>query len=81
MAASIESRFGQKVEIAEGSRGQFDVLADGQLLFSKKDAGRFPQPNEVEERFALLKDGKELPPAPQAERTWFVSRLLSRLTG
>ncbi len=81
MAASIESRFGQKVEIGEGSRGQFDVLADGQLLFSKKDAGRFPQPNEVEERFALLKDGKELPPVPQAERTWFVSRLLSRLTG
>jgi len=80
LAASIESRFGQKVDIAEGSRGQFDVLADSQLLFSKKDAGRFPQPGEVEERFALLKDGKELPPVPPAERTWFVSRLISRFT-
>jgi hypothetical protein len=57
------------------------VLSDGQLLFSKKDAGRFPHPDEVEGRFALLKDGKELPPVPHAERSWFVARLLSRLTG
>jgi predicted Rdx family selenoprotein len=69
-----------KVEIAEGSRGQFDVLVDDQLLFSKKDVGRFPQPDEVEERFSLLKDGKELPPIAQADRRWFVSRLISRLT-
>jgi predicted Rdx family selenoprotein len=80
LAASLESRAGEKVAIAEGSRGQFDVLADGVLLFSKAEAGRFPQPGEVEERFSLLKDGKELPPIPHIERKWFVSRLLSRLT-
>jgi predicted Rdx family selenoprotein len=76
----LESRGGEKVAIAEGSRGQFDVMADGVLLFSKAEAGRFPQPGEVEERFSLLQEGKELPPIPQAERTWFVSRLLSRFT-
>jgi hypothetical protein len=77
----LESRFGEKVEIAEGSRGQFDVLADNTPLFSKHDAGRFPNPGEVEERAALLKNGEELPPVPPGERKWFVSRLLSRLTG
>ena len=80
MAASLESRWGEKVEIAAGSRGQFDVLADGVALFSKKEAGRFPQPGEVEERFSLFRDGKEIPPIPHAERKWFVSRLISRLT-
>jgi selT/selW/selH-like putative selenoprotein len=27
--------------------GQFDVFADGELIFSKRDAGRFPEENEV----------------------------------
>jgi selT/selW/selH-like putative selenoprotein len=80
LAASLESRWDEKVAIAEGSRGQFDVMADDVLLFSKKETGRFPQTGEVEERYSLLKDGKELPPIPQAERKWFVSRLISRLT-
>jgi Rdx family protein len=71
---------GEKVEIAEGSRGQFDVLAGEILLFSKKEVGRFPQPSEVEERASMLKEGKELPELPHAERGWFVSRLISRFT-
>jgi predicted Rdx family selenoprotein len=25
----------------------FDVTADGRLLFSKKQAGRFPEPGEI----------------------------------
>jgi selT/selW/selH-like putative selenoprotein len=27
--------------------GQFDVLADGRLVFSKKQAGRFPELEEI----------------------------------
>ncbi|CAN5133639.1 hypothetical protein BH09ACT13_BH09ACT13_16420 [soil metagenome] len=30
-----------------GSKSQFDVLADGALLFSKQAEGRFPKENEI----------------------------------
>jgi selT/selW/selH-like putative selenoprotein len=30
-----------------GTRGQFDVLADGRLLFSKQSEGRFPEEDEI----------------------------------
>jgi selT/selW/selH-like putative selenoprotein len=30
-----------------GAGGQFDVLADGALLFSKKQVGRFPEDDEI----------------------------------
>jgi selT/selW/selH-like putative selenoprotein len=30
-----------------GSTGQFDVIAGGQLVFSKAEAGRFPEEDEV----------------------------------
>jgi hypothetical protein len=33
--------------IAEGRSGQFDVLNDGTLVFSKDDVHRFPEPGEV----------------------------------
>jgi selT/selW/selH-like putative selenoprotein len=33
----------------EGSKGQFDVLADGELVFSKQEQGRFPEHSEVRE--------------------------------
>jgi selT/selW/selH-like putative selenoprotein len=31
----------------EGSKGQFDVLADGELVFSKQEQGRFPDAAEI----------------------------------
>jgi hypothetical protein len=34
-------------------------VADGQLIFSKAEAGRFPTDGEVEEIFARLKPGAE----------------------
>jgi selT/selW/selH-like putative selenoprotein len=30
-----------------GSKGQFDVLRDGELVFSKQQAGRFPEHAEI----------------------------------
>ena len=30
-----------------GGRGQFDVVADGELIFSKQQEQRFPEPDEV----------------------------------
>jgi selT/selW/selH-like putative selenoprotein len=32
-----------------GSRGQFDVIADGELVFSKGEVDRFPEDGEVRE--------------------------------
>jgi predicted Rdx family selenoprotein len=36
-----------EAEIEEGGKGQFDVLREGVLIFSKQDEGRFPQPAEI----------------------------------
>ena len=33
--------------IAAGQKSQFDVLADGELLFSKQQQGRFPEEDEI----------------------------------
>jgi selT/selW/selH-like putative selenoprotein len=33
--------------VTPGSKGQFDVLLDGRMLFSKQSAGRFPESEEV----------------------------------
>jgi predicted Rdx family selenoprotein len=30
-----------------GGKGQFDVIRDGSVLFSKREAGRFPEHDEV----------------------------------
>jgi predicted Rdx family selenoprotein len=30
-----------------GENGQFDILAEGKLIFSKEREGRFPEPEEV----------------------------------
>ena len=35
------------VELVSGNNGVFEILLDGELLFSKKEAGRFPRPGEV----------------------------------
>jgi predicted Rdx family selenoprotein len=33
--------------IQPGRSGQFDVISDGELLFSKQQVERFPEPGEV----------------------------------
>ena len=33
--------------IVEGVKSQFDVLAGGELLFSKQQQGRFPEEDEI----------------------------------
>jgi selT/selW/selH-like putative selenoprotein len=54
LAASLTSRFGEKVQIKPGKTGQFDVVVDGKVIFSKGEVGRFPLANEVEESFAKV---------------------------
>ena len=35
------------MQLIEGGGGIFDVVADGKLIYSKDDTGRFPEHNEV----------------------------------
>ncbi len=30
-----------------GEKSQYDVVADGQVIFSKQREGRFPEPDEI----------------------------------
>ena len=47
MAAAIKSAVGVEPELIGGSGGIFDVKADGKLLYSKHETGRFPADAEV----------------------------------
>jgi selT/selW/selH-like putative selenoprotein len=38
---------GHEAYAVEGGKGQFDVLADGALVFSKQQQGRFPEEDEA----------------------------------
>ena len=38
---------GVPASIAEGLKSQFDVFADGELVFSKQQTGRFPEETEI----------------------------------
>jgi len=38
---------GIDVKLIKGSGGQFEIVVDGKLVFSKKSEGRFPSPEEV----------------------------------
>jgi selT/selW/selH-like putative selenoprotein len=43
----LKDRVDAEVELRPGKVGQFDVVAEGKLVFSKAEAGRFPDPDEV----------------------------------
>ena len=36
-----------QAKLIKGGGGIFDVVADGELVFSKLDQGRFPEPAEI----------------------------------
>jgi selenoprotein W-related protein len=48
LAASLLQEFGAQTELIRGTNGVFDVVVDGELVFSKQAVGRFPADGEVE---------------------------------
>jgi predicted Rdx family selenoprotein len=44
---------GVEASSTPGGKGQFDVVTDGKLVFSKHAAGRFPGEGEVERLVGL----------------------------
>ena len=45
--AELEAAFDCETNLIRGGGGVFDVAVDGEILFSKHDAGRFPEPGEI----------------------------------
>jgi selT/selW/selH-like putative selenoprotein len=45
--AEIEQTTDVSAKATPGETSQFDVLADGQLIFSKQAEGRFPEHDEI----------------------------------
>jgi Rdx family protein len=75
----LDSTFGEKADITAGKSGQFDVIVNGKLVFSKSSSGRFPVDGEVEEIFAALKEGREPAPVEIKKPEGFVGRILDKL--
>jgi Rdx family len=38
---------GFDAQATEGAKSQYDVIADGRLVFSKQQEGRFPERDEI----------------------------------
>jgi len=47
LAATIKSVLGVESELIRGGGGIFDVAVDGEMIFSKHEAGRFPESDEI----------------------------------
>ena len=47
LAAELKEAYGIDPEIIPGKRGDFEVVVDGELVFSKKIMSRFPEEGEI----------------------------------
>lgn len=47
LAAKITDVFQDEPELIEGQNGIFDVVANGTVVFSKHQQGRFPEAEEI----------------------------------
>jgi predicted Rdx family selenoprotein len=47
LAAELNQGLGIDARLIAGSKGIFDVLLDGELIYSKAHTGRFPLSGEV----------------------------------
>lgn len=60
LLTTFESELGE-VALIPGSGGIFDVRVDGELLWSRKDEGRFPEAKELKQRLRdRVAPGKDL---------------------
>ena len=50
MVAELKKSREIEVKLHKGSGGQFEVVVDGKLVFSKKQLGRFPEVQEILEQ-------------------------------
>ena len=55
MEAALSEQLGIDAELIEGDNGVFDVVADGRLVYSKDQTGRFPENDEVVKAIKALR--------------------------
>jgi len=53
LAAAIKAETNIEADLVRGGGGIFDVMVDGERIFSKKSEGRFPEDAEI---LALLRN-------------------------
>lgn len=46
----MKKEIGVNVKIIKGKKGEFEVVVDGELIFSKTELGRFPEHDEILEK-------------------------------
>jgi selT/selW/selH-like putative selenoprotein len=59
LAADLKRTHGLDAELIKGSDGVFDVVIDGDKVFSKWEEGRFPDNLEILDEVAHRKSGKK----------------------
>jgi selenoprotein W-related protein len=47
LADELKKAHGVTSKLIAGSGGVFEVTANGKMVFSKKETGRFPEPGEI----------------------------------
>lgn len=63
LAEQLEKQFGLRPVLVKGSGGVFEVAFENELLFSKRQAHRFPEPGEVEAKLEARLDAGAAPAA------------------
>ncbi len=58
MAAELKESHSLQTQLIEGGNGIFDVKVDGQLIYCKKETGRFPEDSEVLDAIGKLQAAK-----------------------
>jgi selT/selW/selH-like putative selenoprotein len=51
----LSRELGVEAQLIKGDDGVFDVVADGNLVFSKHATGRFPEEHEIVEALRSLR--------------------------
>ena len=65
MAAELENKLDESAKLFQSSGGVFEVEYKGQLIYSKKENGRFPEEGEVLRIVANLDQGMDLKSAQE----------------
>ncbi|PIE58214.1 MAG: hypothetical protein CSA33_04725 [Desulfobulbus propionicus] len=58
MAAKIEQALGDAPKLIPGSQGVFEVMVDGELVYSKFKTGSFPDEDQLTSLLAAKYGGK-----------------------